>query len=917
MSQVDEPLSDDDSPSKDFDESSLVCRMAHAIDEMTSEESLSESSTRDVLACLAMLARASAGTGSRNGGQSTDFSSEATNTEFPIRIRHFEVREMLGHGGFGVVFRAYDTALQREVALKLPRPESLASSETRRRFVREAQAAAILDHPGIVPVYDTGELGPLWYIACGLVRGPTLRQWLKDQGSPPNVRLAAKLVLPLAEAVQHAHNRGILHLDLKPSNVLLEPVAHESRESLLYQVRLSDFGLSGHVDRNESQSQSTGIAGTCRYMSPEQVRGNRKEISTATDVYGLGVILYELLVGEPPFLGEAGPNLFQRITVEEPRRIRNVRPNVPGDLEAICLKCLEKEPRARYSSVRDLADDLRRFLVGLPVSARRIGRLQRFARSCRRHPAVTGLTAAVIVSAMAGIFGIAYQWRQTQSHAAEARHQAAIAVEQRKRAEKHLAEAQQSLLVMAWMFQESSPFLAGEPHVLNELRVKLAGYYSQLVEGEASPEVRLPVLAACSTFNALAQDDNETTGPVHAAQFREAADRWWEVVRTWPGRPTYRRALSLHLLSMADYYRRTGKNEEATRCREEAQTALAPPWTGTDADAPACVDMATRLDDLAGTLRRAHREEDARCLKKSIVSLLAHVRTMLPGDHQVLMRWAKAQCRLAADVEQGRQGKGADAILAVAETDLARVFDWQVPDRELGLVLAEVLRRRAVIARDQKDLGAALEIFERADKVLAAAAAADAPTPGYRREHGLVLRGLGYVQLALGDKAVAFATMNRCREFYRQAQTNSELRTEGQVQYGRICADAGTLAIDLGREEDAEKCFAEAVEAFASVPGTTRWVMSDLRANAESATMLARMREAANRPDDAHELYERALGLWQKLHRREPRSPDVKQRLALVEGKLGGATVSTSAALDADTMAIDAEMPTTDSDDEP
>jgi serine/threonine protein kinase/WD40 repeat protein len=327
-----------------------------------------------------------------------------------VRIGRFELRRQLGKGGCGIVFLAYDPKLKREVALKIPRPEMLLSEETRKRLIREARAAAEFDHPNLVPVYETGEFGPLCYIASTFCPGPTLGQWLERQPYPVPVRQAARLVAIVAEAVQHAHDRGVLHRDLKPNNIILQPVRDDplaeqppvgscQLRGEYYIPRVVDFGLAKLMERGEpSDTHTCQILGTPRYMAPEQALARHQDLGPAADVYGLGAILYELLTGCAPFDGATDAEVLRQVIDGQLRMPRQIRPDIPRDLEAICLKAMEKNPARRYRTAIDLADDLRRFLDGKPTIARPLNWLGRFSRWARRNDQ---LVALIVVTAIA------------------------------------------------------------------------------------------------------------------------------------------------------------------------------------------------------------------------------------------------------------------------------------------------------------------------------------------------------------------------------------------------------------------------------------------------------------------------------------------------------------------------------------
>jgi serine/threonine-protein kinase len=312
------------------------------------------------------------------------FRSEENDTgavlQTPVRnpkIPGYEVLVELGRGAMGVVYQARQVGLDRVVALKLLGGGALASRDEASRFQAEAQAVARLQHPNIVQVHEVGEHEGQAFFSLEYVGGGTLARRLR-QGRLP-LEEAVRLMVTLTRAVDYAHQQGIIHRDLKPSNVLL---AEDGSP------RITDFGLAKQLYRPhaagrpwESLTVTGAILGTPSYMAPEQAAGNPRTIGPATDIHALGAILYELLTGRPPFEGTDLLTMLDRVRTEPPAPPSVWRPDLPRDLEAICMKCLEKEPRRRYASAGDLADDLVHFLRGETVSARSANMLERLART--------------------------------------------------------------------------------------------------------------------------------------------------------------------------------------------------------------------------------------------------------------------------------------------------------------------------------------------------------------------------------------------------------------------------------------------------------------------------------------------------------------------------------------------------------
>jgi tetratricopeptide (TPR) repeat protein len=314
----------------------------------------------------------------------------------PVTLRYvgdYELVAELARGGMGVVYRARQLSLGRDVAVKLLRAGVLAGAEEVRRFRAEAAAAAALDHPRIVPIYEIGEHEGQQYFSMRLVEGPDLATLTRS--GPLPARRAAELVAAVADAVQHAHGRGLLHRDLKPSNVLLDAAG---------EPQVIDFGFAQRLDGAAGFTLSGQVLGTPGYLAPEQAAG-RRDLTVACDVYGLGALLYHLLTGRPPFVGDSPARILQQTVEAEPLPPRLLNPAVPRDLDTITLKALAKEPAARYATARDLAEDLRRHLRGEPIRARPANPAERAARWARRHPVPAALSAiiALLLVAVAGI----------------------------------------------------------------------------------------------------------------------------------------------------------------------------------------------------------------------------------------------------------------------------------------------------------------------------------------------------------------------------------------------------------------------------------------------------------------------------------------------------------------------------------
>src|SRR5438270_2615260 len=302
----------------------------------------------------------------------------------------YELLQEIGRGGQGVVYRAHQKSLNRTVALKVIALGPWTTETHLKRFRREAEAAASLEHPGIVPIHEVGERDGQCYFSMKFVEGGQLDEVVRREPMP--IRPAVELIVKVARTVHYAHEHGILNRDIKPGNILLDQHG---------EPHLTDFGLARLVEADSTVTGTLDVLGTPSYMAPEQAAGNNTEISRNTDVYGLGAVLYQLLTGHPPFAGGTTYETVKLLLETEPRPPRQLNPKVDRDLSTICLKCLEKDPKRRYASALSLAEDLEHWLKHEPILARHAGIFAHGKKWVRRNPAIAALIAALVALAAA------------------------------------------------------------------------------------------------------------------------------------------------------------------------------------------------------------------------------------------------------------------------------------------------------------------------------------------------------------------------------------------------------------------------------------------------------------------------------------------------------------------------------------
>jgi WD40 repeat protein/serine/threonine protein kinase len=519
----------------------------------------------DQMAALGGPVTAAAPTGSRVPSSATILTER--------RVGDYEILHEIARGGMGVVYRVRQVSLGREVALKMILSRPAPSSETLRRFRIEAEAAAQLDHPHIVPIYEVGDLAGRPYFTMKLVEGPSLAQWIADGRAslatwPQDVwQDLALLMSRVARAVHHAHQRGILHRDLKPANILLqeETTKHtkhtkeentkegESDRRSSFRVfrgsltpYVTDFGLAKCVERDIRLTQSHTIVGTASYMAPEQAQAHNATLTTAADVYSLGAILYELLTGQPPFVGQSWFETLAQVVKEPPVPPRCRNPRVPFDLEAICLKALQKEPGRRYGSAQDLALDLERWRNGEAVSVRPQTAAERAWRWARRNRLTALLLASVALLLIALSVGsplaawrIAQARDQADLHAREA--------EENAREAARLAEQEHAARTLAEDAQARSHRLLVSGYVANGTRALDSGdlfaslaWYGEALRLDGGDPVRedphrvrlAAVLRRCPRLVQVWFDNGQVL-PAFSADGRRVVRVSGDAARTW------------------------------------------------------------------------------------------------------------------------------------------------------------------------------------------------------------------------------------------------------------------------------------------------------------------------------------------------------------------------------------------------
>jgi serine/threonine-protein kinase len=466
----------------------------------------------------------------------------------PVAAAGYEVLEPLGRGGMGLVYKARHTALKRLVALKVLAADPRAAPDLAARFRGEAEAAARLQHPSIVQVYEVGGEEARPWFTMEYLGGGTLADRLR--AAPLEPRLAADLVATLARAAHFAHAHGVVHRDLKPANILLEEPGDGGHPGAALppgalRPKISDFGLAKQLDGDVGPTRTGVVLGTPAYMAPEQAAGRPGQVGPRTDVHALGAILYESLTGRPPFSGASALDVLDQVRNQDPVPPRRLQPRLPADLETVCLKCLEKDPHRRYATAAALADDLGRWLAGEPVRARPVPAWERLGKWARRRPAAAAFAACAAAALVAAVAGVAWHSARLRAEVERAEAGEAGALRQQRRADANYEAARAAFRRM--LARLDAPGLADVAR-LKEVREQVLEdalpFYQAIIRHEDSPDHGVRLDAALAHYEtASIQHTLRRLGPAEQ-NLRRAVALLEGLARASPGDLTYRAHLA-------------------------------------------------------------------------------------------------------------------------------------------------------------------------------------------------------------------------------------------------------------------------------------------------------------------------------------------------------------------------------------
>jgi serine/threonine protein kinase len=724
----------------------------------------------------------------------------------PRTVGNYELLSEIGRGGMGVVYKARQKGLNRIVALKMVLTGEHAGERERARFKAEGEAVARLQHPNIVQIYEIGEWrssdggAPVPFFSLEFVDGGSLAQ--KIAGAPQPSRQAAALVETLARAIDHAHQQGIVHRDLKPANVLLTARG---------MPKITDFGLAKQLEKESGETRTGAILGTPSYIAPEQAAGKNRDIGPAVDVYALGAILYELLTGRPPFRGETPLDTMLQVMTDEPAAPAQLCPKVPRDLETICLKCLQKDPRKRYPSAAALADDLRRFLRGEAVQARPVGTPERVWRWCRRRPLVASLLASLMLMALIGVASITVLWRQAENQrrraetlAAEAQEQRALAEQQRQRAEQNYLQARKAV---DDFFTRVSEEKLLQVRNLQPLRKQLLEdalkYYQDFLKQHGNdPSLRGEMAATYLRVARIQREIGSRKEAINAVQ--KAVELRPQLLQADPNNAAQKRQLAEALALLGRLQGETGQSAAGLRSLEQARELLEPLLRAQPDDRELAQELTICFDGMGMLHRLAGRLPDAlRCYEQAAETFAKLDRAKPTGGlHRNL-----AGCYMNMAVLNKEMGRTAEALRLYHQArGILEAIRLQAPAaQEFQRDLAGVYNNLGGLHAQNGETAEALRWFLQAHTLFDRLARDNPSVIQYQHDLAASLANLGRLQLSQPEEALPF--LRRAAEILERLFGANPDITQVQLDLSRLYNYLGDAYLNAKQPADARLAY--------------------------------------------------------------------------------------------------------------
>jgi tetratricopeptide (TPR) repeat protein len=837
----------------------------------------------------------------------------------PAVLGDYELLQEIGRGGMGVVYRARHRVLGRLDAIKMLRPEAWAGAEAPARFRNEARATSRLHHPNIVQIHQVGEQDGRPYLVLELVEGGNLAEHLS--GNPITAAEAARLVETLARAVHAAHECGIVHRDLKPANILLQKVEggpgdeDQTQEATpgpgglmrldRFVPKITDFGLAKELAQpRERQTLSGAIVGTASYMAPEQAEGRTKDVGPKTDVYALGVLLYELLTGRPPFKGAAPLDTLKQLIADPPIPPRRLQPAVPRDLETVCLKCLEKDPPRRYGSALALAEDLRRFLAGEPVRARPVGLAGRLWRWSRRQPLAAGLCAALALSVVTGFAAVTAAWLQAEAHFQESERQRGRAEANFIRAEKYLAEAKQQRAEAQAMFamahgavkdilvplsENKLAHLPGAQPLRKNVLEKVRAYYDEFLKRHAGDPALRTELA--DTYFRLGLINTAVGAKQQAlASYRQALALYEELRRADPGN-SWILAQQAHVHNNTGFLRDgLGQGLRALDAFRQARKLHEQRLQAHPNDPGAQNDLSITLSNLGAMYGRMGRSGQALdCLERARALQEQLTRTW-PDDPIYRSQLATTVHNIGAQLEHLTRPKECMACfqeaLAMRE-DLARRYPRVLTFQSR---LAESYRCVGDRLRAQGETKKALEALGRGQDILERLVRDNPSVPAYRKLMSVNLEKIGrtHMDARPGQPAQALLALDRARAIDDRLARQYPNEPSHLSQLGWHLYHMAHCHYELKQRDRELRCHEQAREAVLRLVKLRPYELTYRKQLGFVANDLGVTYWQLGRPGPGRQALQQAIEQYSLAMEQSPRPDDCRSYLDLAYRNLAG-----------------------------
>jgi serine/threonine-protein kinase len=775
----------------------------------------------------------------------------------------YEILGTIGQGGMGVIYKARQRHTNRLVALKMIHAGPQVAREDVQRFRNEAETVASLDHPHIVPIYEVGEHDQQLYFSMKLVEGESLAQAVARGQWPGSgnaaQRQAARLLVAIAGPVHHAHQRGVLHRDLKPSNILLDKDG---------KPHVADFGLAKRLEADSSLTQSGALVGTPSYMAPEQTRGHRAGITTATDVYGLGTILYVLLTGRPPFQGDSALDTLRQVQEKDPEPPRARNPRVDRDLETICLKCLQKEPPRRYGSAEELAEDLERWLKGEPIQARRISAVRRLLKWSRRRPALAigiGLSTASLLFLVLGTL-----WNNWRLQAAfEREHQQSL------EAERQRNDAQHAFLELEEMSRDvEARWHPGDALAEKARRAVLERslrFWQQRAEQEGPDDLARQLAARALTRVAWIQlrlGEHKRAEPA----FQKARDGLAALATAESANPEYQKDLAIAWDGLAELLMVTGRLPAAQKASAEALVCCQTAASLAPADASLHAMVARVTTRQADVFREMGRLQEAEETYRQALKYQQRVITEDPAEANWQHSLAGLHTNLGLVLQSLGRPKDAQAQHRLAIASMRKLVDDFPGVAAFRNDLAKYLHNLAALLADTDELKQAESLFREAIALHARLVETFPKSPEYKQALANHYDGLGYVLPSLQRAEQAIAAYKQAIALHEELAASHPDIPRFRQALAMSLGGLGAALGDSGRPTDAEKSFRAAVAVSNKLASDFPRIPDYQSSLAVAEHNLALCLAKQGKLDEARRLFEQAVthqqAAWQadRLH---------------------------------------------------